>query len=413
MLSTQRGQDLLRSLEGFDEEHAAAAAAAARRSADADVSAAALSTVFARHRARASKKFPDADAMLFTRSGYEQATSHAVALHKSERFNGMREVADLCCGIGSDGIAIAGRAGRVVACDIDIDALACAIHNAEAAAVGARMSIVRCDALALPLDDVDAAYADPSRRSGAARARSSAAYSPPLDLLLDRAREIAAGRLAVKTAPGLDFETAGIRERLRGLALEVEVVSERGVCKEAMLWCGAFARADGARRATAIDAAGAHVLDGSGLTVSAAGAVAAFVGEPDPAVIRAGLVGEACALVGAAPVDARVAYLTTDRPTPGAFVRWFAVRDVMGFGVHRIRAYLREHGIGELVVKTRAFPLAPQEIVALLKPKGGGRAVLICATLNGKKTAIVCDAVTGPIAQPGRTSVTSGKNTAT
>jgi hypothetical protein len=180
---------------------------------------------------------------------------------------------------------------------------------------------------------------------------------------------------------------------LNELALEVELVSERGVCKEAVLWCGGLARADGARRATIIDSAGVHELDGEPLRRADVRPLAAHVGEPDPAVIRAGLIAAACAIAGAAPLDRDVAYVTADAPAPTPFIRWFVVRDAMGFNVKHLRSYLRARDIGSLVIKTRAFPLRPEEIERLLKPKGDGRAVLICTTIAGAKTAIVCDPV--------------------
>jgi len=92
-------------------------------------------------------------------------------------------------------------------------------------------------------------------------------------------------------------------------------------------------------------------------------------------------------------LDRRVAYLTTDVTdrSRDPFVRWYRVRDVLTFGVKRIREYLRERDIGRLVVKTRAFPLKPDEIVALLKTRGPNPATIIVTTIQEKKTAIVCD----------------------
>jgi SAM-dependent methyltransferase len=389
-LSTENGRKLLAALEPFDEAHAAAAASAARKLAAMDVCAAALSTSFARRRAKASGKFERPQAMLFTRDGYEQASSSAVARHRSERFAGLARVADLCCGIGADAIALAGHASNIVACDIDPDARACAAFNA--AALGAASRIRFCDesALTISLDGVDAAFADPARRSGAKRVRSADEYVPPLDALLTRAHEIHAGRLCVKAAPGIDFASGNWRGALGNLPLEVEIVSERGVCKEATLWCGGFARGNGARRATVIDAAGTHVLDADDAAPVATAKPCAFLGEPDPAIIRAGLIDEACALGNAAPMDGRVAYLTSDLPVPTPFIRWHAVDAVVAFSIKRLRDHLRARGIGRLVVKTRAFPMRPEELIAQLKLKGDGRATVICTTIGERRLAFVC-----------------------
>jgi THUMP domain-like len=85
-----------------------------------------------------------------------------------------------------------------------------------------------------------------------------------------------------------------------------------------------------------------------------------------------------------------VAYLTSDSPIRSPFVRWYPLIQAMPFNVKQVRASLRSCEIGHLVVKTRAFPLAPEAVVELLKPEGSGRAILICATLGEKKWALLC-----------------------
>lgn len=393
MLASSEGAALLSALEGFDEEHATAAAQRARSLAPPDLARAALATSFARRRAEASGKFEHPRTMLFTRAGYEQATSDAVARHRASRFAGLDVVADLCCGIGSDSIALARRTRRVDAYDLDADVLACAAGNARAAGLEGKVRLTLADAARAPLVGASAAFADPSRRRGSDRVRDAAEYSPPLASLLARARELPESRLCVKVAPGIDLSDPSIKVALGDAALEAEFISERGTCKEAVLWCGAFARDDGARRATAIDSDGAHVFDGDRSVAATVSTLLACVGEPDPALIRAGLIGAFCSARNRHVLDRRVAYLTTDMMdrTHDPFVRWYRVCDVLAFGVKRIREYLRERDIGRLVVKTRAFPLKPDEIVALLKPRGPNQATLIATTIQEKKTAIICD----------------------
>ena len=390
-LATSEGAALLAVLAAFDEEHAAAAAQRARSLASPEVARAALATAFARKRALASGKFPQADSMLFTRAGYEQSTSSAVALHRAARFVRLGSVHDWCCGIGSDAVAIAARAARVVGVDIDADAIACARANADALGLADKTRFDVGDALAVPLVGADAVFADPSRRSGASRARSAADYSPPLDAVLARAREIPDGRLCVKTAPGIEFDDRSMRAALGDIPLEFEVVSESGTCKEAVIWCGGFARANGARRATVIGSHGAHVLDGDPSAVADVAPIRTCIGEVDPAVIRAGLTGALCASRRWSVLDRRVAYVTADDPSAGPFARWYRVRDAMPFNVKRVREYIRTHDIGPLTIKTRAFPLKPEEIQSLLKPRGDDRATIVCTTIGQKKTAIVCD----------------------
>src|SRR5262249_26720226 len=71
-------------------------------------------------RRKGGVKFSRAAEMWFDRKGLEQATAEAVARHKAKRFSG--RAFDLCCGIGGDTLALAGR------CDvtaIDANPVAC------------------------------------------------------------------------------------------------------------------------------------------------------------------------------------------------------------------------------------------------------------------------------------------------
>ncbi|HME81950.1 MAG TPA: methyltransferase domain-containing protein [Candidatus Eremiobacteraceae bacterium] len=369
-----------------------AAAARARKLAGPALAGAALATSFARRRARAARKFTRAGEMYFTREGYEQSSSEAVARHRAARFAGYPRVADLCCGIGSDSVAIA-RAmqagGHVDGIDRNADTLACARLNARAYGLESAITFHLGDALAWPLRH-DAAFADPSRRTAGGRTARADQYEPPLQAIMERAGELKDRALGVKVAPGLRVDA----DRLAAMCaapVELEYVSERGECKEAVIWCGALARGHGARRATVIDAAGTHVLDAQPFR-AVAGDMQRFVGEPDPAVIRAGLIGALCAETRATLLDPDVAYMTAGSAPRRPFVRWFEVIESMPFNAKRLRAALRARDIGELVIKTRAFPLRPDEIAVLVKPAGAERAVLLCTTIRGKKTAIVCRA---------------------
>jgi len=389
-LTSDEGRALLTGLGVFTEERATDAAAYARARVSPEVAAAALATAFARRRAAAAGKFSRADVMLFTRAGYEQATSELVARHRATRFRELRAVADLCCGIGGDTAALAAEAMRVMSVDLDPDALACALANADALEVGPRVEFTLGDALTFDLRGYDAVFADPSRRPGGTRIRGAHRYAPRLDALLARAPEIPGRRLAVKVAPGLRFDEPGLRTPLGGAPMEVELISERGTCKEAVLWCGDLARADGARRATVIDAAGEHVLDGDPTERASLRDFGALVGEPDPAVIRAGLVAAVCVRDDVGVLDPRVAYLAADAPAAAPFVRWYRLIEAMPFNVKRLRARLRAGDIGRIVVKTRAFPLSPEDVTALLKPEGHADATLICTTVGEKKWALLC-----------------------
>src|SRR5262245_49147881 len=68
---------------------------------------AALETALLRR--RAADKFTRAGRMFFCREALEQASGEPAARHRARRFEPLGRVADLCCGLGGDALALAGR----------------------------------------------------------------------------------------------------------------------------------------------------------------------------------------------------------------------------------------------------------------------------------------------------------------
>lgn len=88
-------------------------------------------------------------------------------------------------------------------------------------------------------------YFDPGRRDkNGKRIYDPERYSPPLSTIRNWLKTTAG--TAVKVSPGIDYEQL----RAAGLDFEVEIISQAGEVKEAVLWLGAFKRPEVARRAT-------------------------------------------------------------------------------------------------------------------------------------------------------------------
>jgi hypothetical protein len=115
-----------------------------------------------------------------------------------------------------------------------------------------------------------------------------------------------------------------------------------------------------------------------------------YLYEPDPAILRAGLVATLGAELGAAQLDPDIAYLTGDEVVETPFARCWEVEDWFPFGVKRLRAYLRERGVGRVVVKKRGSPLKPEELIHKLKLMGSGERVVFLTHLEGKPIVVVC-----------------------
>ncbi|WP_062207404.1 class I SAM-dependent methyltransferase [Streptomyces sp. NBRC 109706] len=365
-LLTDPGQRLLDQLRSITPAEELSAATRLRRDHPPELVAAALGQ--ARLRQRAAAKFgADAALMYFTPDGVEQATRTEVADRRAARLagagSGSARVADLCCGVGGDAIALARAGARVLA--VDRSPLTCAVARANAAALGLADRIEVREAAVEDIDvrGFDAAFVDPARRGGRGRVFDPEGYSPPLSWATALAARLP--RAALKIAPGVPHEAIPP-------TAEAEWVSHRGEVKEAVLWFGADT-APGTRRATVLP--GGHSLTGSP-DPAPTGAPGRYLYEPDGAVIRAGLVGTVAETLEARLLDPSIAYLTCDRPTPTPYATGYEITDVLPFHLKRLRALVRERDIGTLTVKKRGSPLTPEELLRRVKPRGRATATV-------------------------------------
>ena len=207
VLLTPQGREILArvaELQGDAPKPELAVAEALRREYPASLAAAAMAQHELRLVARA--KFARAMEMLFTRDGYEQSSSETIARYRAVRFGDARRVADLCCGIGGDLIALASASRSqtiVLAVDRDEVHTRLALHNALVYGVSYRVSACVADVRDIRLVGIDAVFIDPARRAGGRRFRAGVS-EPPLDWCFGLAERVPA--VCVKAAPGLPAE---------------------------------------------------------------------------------------------------------------------------------------------------------------------------------------------------------------
>src|SRR5215468_9977766 len=190
-LLTPAGQELLHRLRHEDDPAGLRLGTELRARYPVELVTAALAQQELRLRARA--KFSRALDMYFTRPGLEQASAEVIAGHRSARYACAGLVADLCCGIGGDLVALA--AGRsVLAVDRDPVTLRMARANAEIYRVAAGVTARAEDVRGTDLAGVDAVFVDPARRSGQRRLATGAS-EPPLAWCLELAQRV--GRVGI------------------------------------------------------------------------------------------------------------------------------------------------------------------------------------------------------------------------
>lgn len=359
--------------------------------------AAAVVTQLALRRAARAKFGPIASHMVFTRDGLEQATRLVVAARHAQRFRdaGVRRVADLGCGIGADSVAIAGLGMGVLAVDIDPEA-------AQAAAANLRDfddaqvrlgDVMDLDIAELAGDGVDAIFADPARRTGAARGSSRITdperWSPPLSSALRWAQTISA--VGVKVAPGIAYDRIPP-------TWHAQWVSVGGDLVEASLWSPPLAPEGPGRSCLLLDETGAAhgISPRDGQEANAPAEVVDVVplgntiAEPDPAVIRSGMLAQLARLVGAGIVSPSIAYLTGDDLPASPFYDGFEVLEVTNLRAKAISAALRTLDAGSVEIKKRGADIDPDALRKSLKLSGVGQATVIATRVDGRHRAIVC-----------------------
>jgi hypothetical protein len=231
-----------------------------------------------------------------------------------------------------------------------------------------------------------ALFFDPARRIGSKRIDSVENYQPPLSIINNWLADFPA--LGVKISPGVTlFELAGYDS-------EIEFISLRGELKEAVLWFGPLKTSK--RSATVLPGSHRLLSDHPYTTRDNSVPVTepkSFLYEPDPAVIRAGLVTDLAELLEASQLDAEIAYLTSDRLSDTPFAHRWIIEDWFPFQLKRLRAYLRQRNVGHVDVKKRGSPLEPESLIHQLRLKGTRECILVLTHLRGEPIVLVCNAL--------------------
>jgi len=334
-----------------------------------------LQQVELRRRARA--KFAQADRMFFTPTSLEQSTDEPIAKYKSGKFPRDHAVADLCCGIGGDLLALGGRTATT---GVDAGAEVALLAAENCRRLGLSTTSVRCgEATEFPLESVGAWHIDPDRRPDGSRTSQLAFGSPDgeaIARMLSR-QETAAIKLAPAATWPQEWDVANT----------FEWIQSRGECRQQVAWLGEFA--DHRRViATVVDADGvAASFDGDTATASVvASRVGRFCYEPAAAVIAAHLTDALAAHCDCQRVAHQIAYLTSDNEVHHPLLSAFEVLDCLPFDHKQLRGYFRQHGIGHLEVKKRGVPCNPAQLQKQLAAKHGEAAATLIISPQGTST---------------------------
>ncbi|MEZ6129393.1 MAG: class I SAM-dependent methyltransferase [Planctomycetaceae bacterium] len=330
-------------------------------------------------RRKAAGKLPEAEHLWLTRVGLEQSTAWQVAQHKAARFPQDERILDLCCGVGVDTAALLTRS-PVLAIDLNpAMALRCRwnneLWNAELAS-----------RLVTTVEDVHAVelagtllHIDPDRRCG----RDSAAkrleqYSPDL-AWMQHTVQVAAGG-ALKLGPASNF-----MQKFPGC--EIELISLSGECKEATVWFGSLA-GKFAFRATHLPSGETLSADPLSAWCREAHSACEYILDPDPALVRSGLIDVCAEMHRMQRLDKEDEYLTADRLPDTRFVTAYRIEAALPNNLREIKRYLRSHPGGHYEVKCRRLSVDANAIQKKL-PKGDGPPRVLFFIRHGGKAVVV------------------------
>jgi len=251
--------------------------------------------------------------------------------------------------------------------------------NADVYGVASRVSVECFDVAPLDAEGM-VIHIDPDRRAqSAGRAVRVEDYVPPLETLQRFAGTARGG--AIKVSPASNF---GGKFR----NVEIELISLHGECKEATIWFGEL-RGGESWRATVLPSG--ETIAGEPLDFAAEiSPPQLYICDPDPAVVRSGMVDAAAIRLGLARLDAAEEYLTGSAPVATSLVQPFELLAELSNNDTEIRAYFRKSDFGQVEIKCRHVAIDVERIRRRLPLLGTQPAVLIFARLAGKSRALVC-----------------------
>ncbi|WP_279579822.1 THUMP-like domain-containing protein [Fodinicola feengrottensis] len=141
------------------------------------------------------------------------------------------------------------------------------------------------------------------------------------------------------------------------------------------------------RRATVLPAGA--TLTGDGAQVAPVGEIGDWLYDPDSAVVRAHLVAELAALLGARLMDPHIAYLTGPF-VETAFARAYPIEEVAPFSLKKLRSALRARDIGRLTILKRGSAVDVEQLRRDLRLTGSAEGSLALTRIGSRPIALIC-----------------------
>jgi SAM-dependent methyltransferase len=329
--------------------------------------------------------------MYFTRESLEQTTLK-IAEYRTDKIVELlpesKKILDVCCGVGGDTIAFAKKVD-VIAVDINSKLIEYAEKNLAVYGlkdkvkfvVGDIQKLLHQESFLSSVSDVDCIFFDPSRRKGKKRFTSGESYIPPLSLIKELKK--INQNLCVCVAPAINYEKLSFDS-------DVEFISFKRQCKEALLWFGVFKKEKDKRTIYATKLPEKTSLARKRTKAPIVTNPQKYLYEPDPAFIRAHLISEICEKYQLSLIDEKTAFLTGNKLLNSSLLNGYLVKSYMKYDLKQLNKTLAERNIGKADIKARAFPINPKTLRRKIILEGKRKALLIFTKVKNEKVAFIC-----------------------
>ncbi len=344
-----------------------------------------------RLRARAAKKFRHPDKWIWTSQLLEQATDQCTAEFVAGFYPPEAPIIDLCCGAGSDTIALASSNRSVEAVDSCPKAVCIATSNLHAHNLSGTVHLSLAEDFPIPKNAW--VQCDPDRRQSGKRVTQLESICPSQSALEQIMGQSMAG--SIKLAPATEPPEAW--RSSFGLQW---ISSERSV-RQLRVWWGTDHFGAGTRSASTRDQNGNwHTVQRTNQADDQSRASAPFtdhcdawIGDYDPAVRTADLTCSLANEVQASIIETDTGYLTAADAQPHPMVTWFRVLNVLAADTKKLRTYLRQHSVGVLEIKQRGTGFDLEKLRREFKLSGNATRTLFYFRAKGAVQAVMAERV--------------------
>lgn len=339
---------------------------------------------------KAQDKFPEAECLLLSKDGVEQATRKELAAYVAERYQSYESRMDLTAGIGGDSREILSGAKLAVAVERDPVIAMMIRHNLNQWNLS-EVEVRQEDAQETEIIEGAALYCDPMRRDSMGRRTSQISLWEPNPLAcLPHWLQNACG-VGIKVSPAFDYAELSAS----GLSPEVEMIGWGRDLKQAMWWIGDLQDSEITRRATLLPSRWT-LTDQDDVQDVEIREPRGYIVEPHTAILRAELADQFCTRYGLAKIDEHIGYFTTDEVPEfedPMIARVYRVMDLAKYNVRNLKRCLKTFHIDAATIRRRGFPHHPDDVRKKLKIEEGSEFTILLTRIGPSLYSIITERI--------------------